>query len=234
MTGPATKPLTIDVWSDVMCPFCYIGDALLEKALETFPHEGPIDVRYRSFQLMPDLPVDGDMNATEILVKAKGIPRAQAIAMNEQVEARAAEVGLEYHLDETIVVNTRSAQRLSQFARAEGRQHALMQRLFRAYFTEGKNVGKYEVLADLAADVGLDRARALGVLESGAFESEVAADQHEARSIGVQGVPSSCSTASMPFRARSRWRRSARHSTPHGAHDGSSPGARCRSRPRPR
>ena len=75
-----TKPLTIDVWSDVMCPFCYMGDALLAQALDTFPHKEQVAVRYRSYQLMPGLPTDSDMNATEILVKAKGIPRAQAIA----------------------------------------------------------------------------------------------------------------------------------------------------------
>jgi predicted DsbA family dithiol-disulfide isomerase len=184
-----TKPLTIDVWSDVMCPFCYMGDALLAKALDTFPHKEQVEVRYRSYQLMPGLPTDSDMNATEILVKAKGIPRAQAIAMNKQVEARAAEVGLEYHLDQALVVNTRSAQRLSQFALAEGKQHAFMQRLFRAYFTEGKNVGKYDVLADLAAEVGLDRARALEVLESGGFDSEVADDQRHASALGIQRVP---------------------------------------------
>ena len=119
-----TRPLTIDVWSDVMCPFCYMGDALLAKALDTFPHKEQVEIRYRSYQLMPGLPTDSDMNATEILVKAKGIPRPHAIAMNKQVEARAAQVGLEYHLDQALVVNTRSAQRLSQFALAEGKQHA--------------------------------------------------------------------------------------------------------------
>ncbi|MBX7080710.1 MAG: DsbA family oxidoreductase [Nannocystaceae bacterium] len=184
-----TKPLTIDVWSDVMCPFCYMGDALLAKALDTFPHNEQVEVRYRSYQLMPGLPTDSGVNATEILVKAKGIPRAQAIAMNEQVAARAAELGLEYHLDRAVVVNTRSAQRLSQFALAEGKQRAFMQRLFRAYFTEGKNVGKYDVLADLAVEVGLDRARALEVLHSGGFDSDVAADQRQANAIGIRGVP---------------------------------------------
>ncbi|MFO0726639.1 MAG: DsbA family oxidoreductase [Myxococcota bacterium] len=184
-----TKPFTIDVWSDVMCPFCYMGDALLAKALETFPHQEQVEVRYRSYQLMPGLPTDSDMNATDILVKAKGIPRAQAIAMNKQVEARAAELGLEYHLDQALVVNTRSAHRLSQFALAEGKQHCFVQRLFRAYFTEGKNVGRYDVLADLAAEVGLDRTRALEVLESGGFDAEVATDQSQANAIGIRGVP---------------------------------------------
>jgi predicted DsbA family dithiol-disulfide isomerase len=189
MTKSGEPRLKIDVWSDVMCPFCYMGDALLAKAIEQFPHAEHVDVRYRSYQLMPGLPVDSDVNATEILVRAKGIPRAQAVAMNAQVEARAAKLGLEYHLDKALVVNTRAAQRLSHFARREGKQHELMIRLFRAYFTEGKHLGKYEVLAGLAADVGLDRARALEVLETGAFEDEVAADQRRGRDIGISGVP---------------------------------------------
>lgn len=184
-----TKPLTIDIWSDVMCPFCYMGDALLAKALDTFPHKEHVEIRYRSYQLMPGLPTDSDMNATDMLVKAKGIPRAQAVAMNKQVEARAADIGLEYHLDDTIAVNTRSAQRLSQFARAEGKQHAFMQRLFRAYFTEGKNVGNFDVLAELAREAGLNRARAIEVLKSGDYEADVASDQSQANAIGIQGVP---------------------------------------------
>jgi predicted DsbA family dithiol-disulfide isomerase len=166
-----------------------MGDTLLARALEQFPHREHVDLRYRSYQLMPGLPEDSDVNATEILVRAKGIPRAQAVAMNKQVEARAAELGLEYHLDQALVVNTRSAQRLSQFALSEGKQHGLMLRLFRAYFTEGKHLGKHEVLGDLAADVGLDRAAALEALTTGAFEAEVAADQALARDLGVNGVP---------------------------------------------
>src|SRR5690349_2967629 len=98
MTTSENPRLAVDVWSDVMCPFCYIGDTLLAKALEQFPHKEHVDLRYRSYQLMPGLPEDSDVTATEILVRAKGIPRSQAVAMNKRVEARAAEVGLEYHL----------------------------------------------------------------------------------------------------------------------------------------
>lgn len=189
MTKSAKKRLGIEVWSDVMCPFCYMGDTLLAKALEQFPNKEHVDIRYRSYQLVPGLRVDGDVNATEMLVRTKGMPRAQAVAINVQVEARAAELGLEYHLDRAIAVNTRAAHRLTHFALREGKQHALMMRLFRAYFTEGKHLGRYEVLADLAADVGLDRARALDALETGAFEADVAADEKLGREIGIGGVP---------------------------------------------
>lgn len=184
-----TEQLTIEIWSDIACPFCYMGDALLQKALAAAPHEGEVELRYRSFQLMPELPADTDMNATELLVKAKGMSRAQAAALNAQITERAAELGLEYHLDAMRAVNTRAAHRLSHFALAEGKQHALMQRLFRAYFTEGTSLAAPETLASLAAEVGLDRDRALEVVREGAYEREVAEDVALARELGIRGVP---------------------------------------------
>jgi predicted DsbA family dithiol-disulfide isomerase len=181
--------LAIDVWSDIMCPFCYMGDALLTQALERFSHAASVDVRYHSYQLMPDLPVDRATGVVELLVREKGIPRAHAEAMNANVAARGSQIGLDYKFDRAIAVNTRAAHRLTHFARRHGREHALMLRLFRAYFTDGLNLGDFEVLADLAADVGLDRAAALQTLATGAFEDDVAADIAEAHSIGITGVP---------------------------------------------
>ncbi len=184
-----TEKLTIEIWSDIACPFCYMGDALLQQALATTPHEGEVEARYRSFQLMPELPPDTDMNATELLVRAKGMSRAQAAALNAQITERARALGLEYHLDEVRAVNTRAAHRLSHFALEEGKQHALMQRLFRAYFTEGANVAEPEALASFAAEVGLDRDRALEVVREGAYEREVVEDMALARELGIRGVP---------------------------------------------
>jgi predicted DsbA family dithiol-disulfide isomerase len=181
--------LAIDVWSDIMCPFCYMGDTLLAQALERFPHATSVDVAYRSYQLMPDLPLDRATGVIELLVREKGIPRAHAETMNANVAERGRQIGLEYHFDRALAVNTRAAHRLTHFARQEGRQHALMLRLFRGYFTEGLHLGDYEVLADLAAEVGLERAAALDVLVTGAFESDVEADIAEAHAIGITGVP---------------------------------------------
>lgn len=189
-TNADTQPrLLVDVWSDVLCPFCYMGDALLAKALEKFPHASSVEVRYRSYQLMPHLPTDRAVPVNELLEREKGFSRAQAEAMNAQVAARGKEVGLDYDFDKTLAVNTRAAHRLSHFAKEGGKQHALMFRLFRAYFTEGQNLGKNEVLADLAAEVGLDRTAALAALEAGAFEEDVRADEKQGREIGVKGVP---------------------------------------------
>lgn len=185
----AEAPLVIEVWSDVMCPFCYMGDALLAQALDSFPNKDRVDIRYRSYQLMPHLPTDRAVDLNELLAREKGFPRAQAEALNAQVAARGKEIGLDYRFDKALAVNTRAAHRLSHFAKKHGKQHALMLRLFAAYFTEGLDLGKHEVLADLAVEVGLDRAAALEVLASDAFEADVAADEEQGRAVGVRGVP---------------------------------------------
>ncbi|MFI9486914.1 DsbA family oxidoreductase [Promicromonospora sp. NPDC052451] len=182
--------LVVDVWSDVVCPFCYMGDALLDQALEKFPHASGVEVRYHSFLLMPEVR-DGDapVNPADHLAAKHGIPREQAVAMNEQVSARAAQVGLEYHLDRAQAVSTRTAHQLSHFAAAHGKQREMIRRLFQAYFTEGLVVSDHEVLADLAAEVGLDRAATLAALASGEYAEAVEADLRQARQYGINGVP---------------------------------------------
>lgn len=184
-----SRRLAIDIWSDVLCPFCYLGDTVLAQALTQFPHADRVDVRYRSFQLMPHLPVGEAVGVTDLLVREKGMPRGQVLAMNAQLTAKGRELGIDFRFDQALAVNTRAAHRLSHFALAEGKQHALMVRLFRAYFTEGVNLGSDGALADCAAEVGLDRDAALQVLTSGAFDAEVSADEQAAREIGVRGVP---------------------------------------------
>jgi predicted DsbA family dithiol-disulfide isomerase len=185
----STRRLSIDIWSDVLCPFCYLGDTLLAQALAQFPHAERVDVRYRSYQLMPHLPVGETVGVTELLVREKGMPRAQVEAMHAQLTARGRELGIEYRFDHALAFNTRAAHRLSHFALQQGTQHELMLRLFRAYFSDGADLSKTSALVDCAAEVGLDRAAALHALESGAFDAEVTADEQEARAIGVRGVP---------------------------------------------
>ncbi|RNG28227.1 DsbA family oxidoreductase [Streptomyces botrytidirepellens] len=181
--------LVVDVWSDIMCPFCYIGDTLLAQALERFPHGSDVEVRYHSFQLMPHLPTDHAVDLNELLSKERGFPKAQAEAMNAQVAARAAQIGLDFRLDSVIATNTRAAHRLIHFAESQGRQHDMVQRLFRAYFTDGLNVGDHDVLAGLAAEIGLDRSAVHEALDSGAFDADVDADVRQAGQLGIGGVP---------------------------------------------
>lgn len=188
--GQAADRLVVDVWSDVMCPFCYMGDTLLAQALEKFPHAAGVEIKYHSFLLMPQLSDDdAPVSPTDLLSAKHGLPREQAQAMNDQVTERARQIGLDYRLEQAQAVGTRTAHQLSHFAAAQGKQHEMVQRLFEAYFTEGLNVADHQVLAGLAADVGLDRDAALAALASGEFAGAVEADIEQAHQYGIQGVP---------------------------------------------
>ena len=184
-----TGRITIDIWSDVMCPFCYLGDAYLGLALEQFPQADLVDIRYHSFLLMPELPKDAAINLDDLLVTKRGLPRTQAEAMNAQVAERGKDVGLDYRFDRATATNMRAAHELSHFALSQGRQHDMIQRLFKAYFSDGLNVGDQEVLVGLAEEIGLDPARARAALASGEFADAVESDIEQAQRFGITGVP---------------------------------------------
>lgn len=183
------SPIRIDVWSDFVCPFCYMGEALLAQALENYNDADQVSIHYHSYQLMPEMPADTAMNSTEMLVQEKGMPREQAEAANAQVTERAASLGLDYRLDQSISTNTRTAHRLTHYAAEHGGQHQLVRRLFAAHFTEGLHISDPDTLADLAAEVGLDREGAHAVVVGDAYTAEVEADIAQARQIGISGVP---------------------------------------------
>lgn len=185
--GPAAEPITIDVWSDVVCPFCYLGDAHLKQAIEAFPHASSVQVRYHSFQLHPGAVKTEPVS--DYLVRDKGLSRAQLKASHDHLTASGAAVGLDYRFEDSLVANTRDAHRLIHFAKSEGLEHELVLRLFRAEFTDGLDVGDHTVLADLAAEVGLDRDAAVKVLTSDAFQADFEADVAAAQQIGINGVP---------------------------------------------
>ncbi len=185
--GPAADPITVDVWSDVVCPFCYLGDATLQQAIDASPHASSIQVRYHSFQLHPG--AIKPMRTLDYLVGERGMPAEQIKASHEMFTARGAELGLDYRFDDALVANTKDAHRLIHFAKANGREHELVIRLFKAEFTDGLDVSDHTVLADLAAEVGLDRAAAAEALASGAYELEFQADVQQAQALGITGVP---------------------------------------------
>ena len=184
--APADR-IVVDVWSDVVCPFCHLGDTLLAQAVERLGQ--PVEVRYHSFQLMPELPAGPGRDVVEVLVETKGVSREQAEAMNAQVAARAATVGLDLRFDRAVVANTRDAHRLLHLAREHGVQADVAARLFRAYFTDGRDIGAHGVLADLASEAGLDRDEVLRVLATDEHADEVDADIAWGRQLGIQGVP---------------------------------------------
>lgn len=181
--------MKIEIWSDVMCPFCYIGKRRFEQALETFEHRDEIEVEWKSFQLNPDLQTDANIRADEYLAEKKGISIGQAQEMNNYVTRMAAEAGLTYHLDRAIVANSFNAHRLSHLAKVNNRGDQMEEHLFRAYFTEGKNIDDPETLRQLGIGAGLDSVDIDMLLQSDAYAGDVKHDIAEAQYLGIQGVP---------------------------------------------
>ncbi|GAA2706615.1 DsbA family oxidoreductase [Actinoplanes palleronii] len=186
--GSAAEPITVDVWSDVVCPFCYLGDAVLAQAIEQFPH-GSVQVRYHSFQLNPGFAVGEAIPAADYLASSLRMPAEQIAASHAQLASRGAQAGLDYKFEDSFMVNTKDAHRIIHLAKAAGREHDMVFRLFKAQFTDGLNLADHEVLADLAAELGLSRDDALEALKSGAYEKDINADLAQARAYGISGVP---------------------------------------------
>jgi len=179
----------IEVFSDVVCPWCYIGKRRLEEALSTFAHADEVTVTYRSFQLDPSTPQHTDQTLDEMLATKYGRSLVEARAMNQRVSDIAATVGLDFQLEQAHPANTFDAHRLLHFAADHDRQGELKERLLRAYFTEGRKLGDHEELADLAAEVGLDRKAAADVLAGDDYAEAVDEDLALGRGFGASGVP---------------------------------------------
>ncbi len=181
--------MKVEIWSDVVCPFCYIGKRKFEKALEGFEEKDKVEIEWKSFQLDPDLEYVPGQSVHEYLGKRKGVTPADGKRMNDQMSAIARQVGLEYNFDKAIINNTMTAHQLLHFAKTKGVQNEMKERLFKAYYTEGKDVSKIDTLVQLAAELGLGEAETRQVLEGNVFAEEVLSDQAYAYQIGVQGVP---------------------------------------------
>ncbi|KAB2917765.1 MAG: DsbA family oxidoreductase [Bacteroidetes bacterium] len=181
--------MKVEIWSDVMCPFCYIGKRKFEAAMTQFADSNNIELEWKSFQLSPDMVTDTSKNINQYLAEHKGISIEEAKRMNDYVTNMAKQVGLEYNFDKAIVANSFNAHRFSHFAKQHGKQDEAEEMLFRAYFTEGKNTGDLDVLAQLGAEIGLDTAALKTALESDTYAQDVLADITEAMQLGVRGVP---------------------------------------------
>jgi predicted DsbA family dithiol-disulfide isomerase len=178
----------IDVWSDIVCPWCYLGKHRFERALATFPHRDEVEVVYRSFQLDPRAPREPRRHL-DVLAAKYGMSEQEARARQAQLEKVAAAEGVELHLADGEVGNTFDAHRLIHLAKERGVQHAAVERLFRAHFTEQRSVFDRESLAALGAEAGLELEEARAVLAGDAYADAVAADLAEAMSLGIGGVP---------------------------------------------
>jgi predicted DsbA family dithiol-disulfide isomerase len=181
-----SDPIKVDVWSDIACPWCFIGKRKFE--LGAAEAGIPVEVEYHSFELAPDTPVDFDGSEMDYLA-TRGFPAEQIPQMLSRVTGIAETVGLHYDYDKLQHTNTVKAHQLIHWAKAQGRQLEMKERLLAAYFEEGRHVGRDEDLADLAAEIGLDRAEALAALGEDRYLDDVRADQALAQQLGIQGVP---------------------------------------------
>jgi predicted DsbA family dithiol-disulfide isomerase len=181
--------MKIEIWSDIMCPFCYIGKRKLEAALAKFEHKDAIEIIWKSYQLDPNMQYEPGKNIYSYLAERKGFSIAQSEQMHQQVVVAAKNVGLTYNFDIAVINNSFDAHRLIQFAKSKNLGNQMEERLFKAYFTEGKNMGDHATLAALGHDIGLNKDEIKSILASSQFSQEVKNDLIEANQLEVRGVP---------------------------------------------
>ncbi len=184
-----TNRITVEIWSDIVCPWCTIGKRRFEKGLESFAGKDQVDVIWRSYQLDPGAPTETDENVNAMLARRKGISVEEAASMNDHVSAMAAAEGLDFRFDRALFVNTFDAHRLIHFAATTGSMAAANERLLNAYFSEGRNIADHDTLIALAVEIGLDADAVRAMLAGDAYTEDVAADVRRGNAFGVRGVP---------------------------------------------
>lgn len=181
--------MKIEVWSDYQCPFCYIGKARLNKALEQFPNRDKVEVSFRSFELDPNAAKDIPMNMYEMLMNKYGLTLEQVKQNSANLWQQAKNEGLDFQFDTMVLTNSFDAHRLLKFAATQGKEAEMNEALFQAYFTDSLHIGDHATLLDIAERVGLDRAETELFLNSEQFGKEVRQDEQQANQLGVTGVP---------------------------------------------
>lgn len=181
--------MKIEIWSDVMCPFCYIGKRRFEDALQKSGHGKDIEIEWKSFQLNPDMKTDPNISIDQYLADIKGFSLDHAKELNAHVTQMAAEAGLTYNFDRAVVANSFNAHRFSHLAKKHGLGDAAEEALFKAYFTNGKNIDDTATLIELGTAIGLNADEIQTSLESDAYAEDVKHDVAEAQQLGIRGVP---------------------------------------------
>lgn len=181
--------MKVDIWSDVRCPFCYIGKHKFEKSLEQFSRRENIEVIWHSFELDPELETRTDINIYDHFAERKGILKAQAAQMLQHTTQVASDMGLTIHFDKSMITNSFNAHRLIQFAKTKNRGNEAEEALFLAHFESGKNIDDSETLLQIGLSIGLEEAETRAVLASDAFTAAVRADENTAMKMGIRGVP---------------------------------------------
>lgn len=181
--------MKVEIWSDFVCPFCYIGKKKFEAALTQFAHKEHIVTEFRSFELDPHADSSARMNTYEMLSKKYGMTIEQAKASSDNLVQQAAAVGLTFRFDGALALNTFDAHRLAQYGESQGRGAQMAERLFRAYFTDNEDISDKARLVELAVEAGLDEAGATAVLESDQLADVVRGQEEEGSRLGIRGVP---------------------------------------------
>lgn len=181
--------MKIEIWSDVVCPFCYIGKRHFEAALRDFKDRNHLDIVWKSYMLDPDAPADTNEPYAGALSKRKGLPADKVAGMFQQVTQMARTAGLDFHLEKALAASTFKAHRLIQFAKTKGLGDAMEEVLFRSFFIEGKNIGNEEVLTQLGIEAGLDKEEIPAAFTDEQYAQRVHEDLDEAQQLGISGVP---------------------------------------------
>lgn len=198
VAGDRVMLMRIDIWSDIACPWCYIGLTRFEAALAVFPHREAVDVHYRTFQLDPDLPERDDRSEAQYLAETKGMPSNQIYQMLETVASHGKDAGLEFKMDDIVVANSWTAHRLLHLAKAHDRgitdrdrtiTPKLKRELLAGHFSYGLDLSDHDQLVQVAISVGLDEDRVREVLSSDEFDAAAQQDVAQARALGVSAVP---------------------------------------------
>jgi len=186
---PFLIPMKIEIWSDIACPWCYIGKRRFEQALELFPHRDALEIIWRSFELDTTAPARQTTPTVELLATKYRMSIEKAQSMMDSMTATGAIDGVEFRFDRSISGNTFDAHRLIHFAATVGQRAAMVERLFAAYFTDGEAMGDHDTLVRLASDIGLDATAVRDMLSSTAYASDVRSDEARAQQFGITGVP---------------------------------------------
>lgn len=181
--------MKITIWSDFMCPFCYIGEAHLEKALEEFEHADKVEIEYKSFLLSPEAAHNPQKDYYETFADMKGIPVDQAKGMFENVVNMAKDADLVIDYDTAKFASTIPAHHVFQYAKEQGKGNEFFKRFYKAHFTEGELLSDTDTIGRLAEEVGIDKYAALGSTQNQSYTQKVNQEIQEASQIGVQGVP---------------------------------------------
>jgi len=181
--------MKVEIWSDIACPWCWIGKRRFEKALASFEGRDEVEIVWRSYELDPQAPRRHDLSQAELLAAKYGMSEQQLRAMTDRVAGEGRKEGIPFDFDRIVSGNTFDAHRLAHLAGATGQRGEMVERLYTAYFSEGEALGDVDTLVRLAAELGVDAEEARGMLENDTLADDVRADEERARMFGINGVP---------------------------------------------